>query len=243
MMKPTKDVEGIVLSIQDYKESDGLVKVLTQEGIITLLAKGIQKQTSKNRSIVQPFTKGKYTIDERNGLSLLYYGQTISYYYRIHEDLTISSLCFLLSECITLSKGKDIYTIFDTCLECFQNGDMNGYSYACYILKTILIQQGIAPYVDGCILCQRKDHLETLSINDGGFLCTTCNHGQYAARSKKEMIQFYSLMKVKEDDLNRFLETYDFNLDDCIYLATWFEKYMNVTLNSLTFLKSVRSFS
>ena len=55
-MKPTTEVEGIVLSVQDYRESDGIIRLLTQDKILSILARGIQKQTSKNRMITQVFS-------------------------------------------------------------------------------------------------------------------------------------------------------------------------------------------
>jgi len=33
-MKPTTEVEGIVLSVQDYRESDGIIRLLTQDKIL-----------------------------------------------------------------------------------------------------------------------------------------------------------------------------------------------------------------
>lgn len=241
MMKPTIDVEGIVLSVQDYKESDGIIKLLTKDGIISVLAKGIQKQASKNRAITQVFSKVKYTIDERkNGISLLYYGQTIKYYYRILEDLTTSSICFVLSECINKSRcDENVYYYFDKCLESFQLGLIDAYSYGCLVLKELISLEGVDPFVDGCIICQRKDHLETLSLDDGGFICTRCNHDRTLPRSKNEMIQIRSLFKVKIQDIDLFTSMYEFSLDDFIYWAEWLEKYTHIKIMSLDFLKAI----
>ena len=94
-MKPTTEVEGIVLSVQDYRESDGIIRLLTQDKILSILARGIQKQTSKNRMITQVFSHVRYTIEQKeNGLSLLYYGNVIDSHYKIMEDLMKSSIYF-----------------------------------------------------------------------------------------------------------------------------------------------------
>lgn len=243
-MKPTVEVEGIVLSVQEYKENDGIVKLLSRDGILSILAKGIQKQSSKNRIITQPFSKVKLTMEKREGLSLLYYGQSITYYYRVVEDLISSGVCFVLSQCISYSQfTNSTYDLLERCLVCFQTGEQQAYTYACLILRELIVKEGIAPYLDGCVLCQRKDHLETISLNDGGLLCSSCNHGRMLTRSKVEMIQMISLFKVKIEDIGRLIEMYDYTLDDFIYWAMWFERYMHLSLSSLTFLKSIQSMS
>lgn len=244
-MNKLSEIEGIVLSVQDYKESDGIIKFLTKDGVISILAKGIRKQNSKNRMITQPFCKVKYTLDlKEDGLSLLYFGNIITYYYRIGEDLVTSSICFMLSECMIRAGSNDvIYYFFDQCLNSFQLGLIEAYTYACLVLKEIILKEGIAPYVDGCVICQKTDHLETLSLESGGFICTTCNHDRYLPRSKKEMIQIRSLFRVKMEDIDRFNEMYEFTVNDIIFWGEWFERFMQTTITSLSFLKSVQAFT
>lgn len=242
-MKPTTEVEGIVLSIQEYRESDGIVRLFTQDGIFSVLARGIQKQTSKNRMITQVFSHVCYTIEQReNGLSLLYYGNVINSNYKIMEDLVTSSVCFIIAEVIMRFYGNStIYTLFDMCLRNFQKNDVKAYNYACLIMAQIIKKEGVAPFVDGCILCKRKDHLETLSVADGGFLCTTCNHDRILPRSKQEMIQIRSLFKVDEKDFVQLNEMFEFNLDDFIFWVEWLEKCIHFEVSSLKFLKSVKT--
>lgn len=139
-MKPTTEVEGIVLSVQDYRESDGIIRLLTQDKILSILARGIQKQTSKNRMITAVFSHVRYTIEQKeNGLSLLYYGNVIDSHYKIMEDLMKSSICFVLAEVITRFHGNPtIYMLFDKCLKEFQNDDAKAYNYACLLLAQII---------------------------------------------------------------------------------------------------------
>lgn len=242
-MKPTTEVEGIVLSVQEYRENDGIVRLFTQEKILSILARGIQKQTSKNRMITQVFSHVRCTIEQReNGLSLLYYGNVIDSNYKVMEDLTKSSVCFVLAEVIMHFYGNPtIYMLFDICLKEFQKKDSKAYNYACLLIAQIIKKEGIAPFVDGCILCKRKDHLETLSIEDGGFLCTTCNHDRILPRSKQEMIQIRSLFKADEKVFVQLNEMFEFNLDDLIFWVEWLEKCIHFNVSSLKFLKSVQT--
>lgn len=241
-MKPTTAVEGIVLSVQDYRESDGIIRLLTQDKILSILARGSETNFKESNDHTGVFTCALYDRAKENGLSLLYYGNVIDSHYKIMEDLMKSSICFVLAEVITRFHGNPtIYMLFDKCLKEFQNDDAKAYNYACLLLAQIIQKEGIAPFVDGCILCKRKDHLETLSVDDGGFLCTTCNHDRILPRSKQEMIQIRSLFKANEKDFTQLNEMFAFNLDDFIFWVEWLEKCIHFNVSSLKFLKSVQT--
>ena len=86
-------IQALVLSVGEYKDKDGLVKVLTTDSILTLYARGLFKPNSKNLRLVQPFSYNEFMIEDKTKMPLLLQGQTIHYYYHIQEDLFKSSCC------------------------------------------------------------------------------------------------------------------------------------------------------
>lgn len=80
-------IQALVLSVGEYKDKDGLVKVLTTDSILTLYARGLFKPNSKNLRLVQPFSYNEFMIEDKTKMPLLLQGQTIHYYYHIQEDL------------------------------------------------------------------------------------------------------------------------------------------------------------
>ena len=46
-----KEIDGIVVSCRDFKESSKLIDILTDEGIISLIAKGCKNLKNQNRLI------------------------------------------------------------------------------------------------------------------------------------------------------------------------------------------------
>lgn len=243
MMKPTDELEGLVLSVIEYKEKDGIVKLLTKDKVVSVLAKGIQKSSSKNRRLCLAFTKVRLYVEyKENGLSLLYHGEVVASYHHIMDSLVSSSVCFCLAQILEKSTiTKDLYDVFDQCLEAYHKNLEKAHTLACFVLREILIQEGIAPFVDGCVLCGRMDHLEALSDMDGGFLCSTCNHGKILTRSKNELIQIRSLFRVKKEQLDLFCSMYSMDVVDVVYWASWYEKYMHLSIASLSFLSSVQA--
>ena len=100
-------IQALVLSVSEYKDKDGLVKVLTTDSILTLYARGLFKQNSKNLRLVQPFSYNEFMIEDKTKMPLLLQGQTIHYYYHIQEDLFKSSCCFVLHDLISKTKKEE----------------------------------------------------------------------------------------------------------------------------------------
>lgn len=104
-------IQALVLSVSEYKDKDGLVKVLTADSILTLYARGLFKQNLRIYGLYSLFSYNEFMIEDKTKMPLLLQGQTIHYYYHIQEDLFKSSCCFVLHDLISKTKKKKIYFI------------------------------------------------------------------------------------------------------------------------------------
>ena len=234
--------EGIIVSVVDYKEKDGLVYFATPQGIQTLYARGIQTSTSKNKRLCNPFSRVRLTLEHKEGrqMDILIRGELLDYFYEIQEDLVAQSICFVLRDCLTRLKSDEIcYQYWLACWQSFQGKSDEAIAYACLTLAHALQLEGIEPYVDGCIRCHSKSKIETVSMKDGGFLCSDCNHVQ-VPWSKEDLKKFRGLFIVKPEVIEAFCTVYSFTISDFIYLARWFEHYEHVQLASIEFLQSIQ---
>lgn len=233
-------VTGIVLKVQDYKENDGLAWMLTEDEIICVRVRGIQKESSKLRSGCQPFLYANWQIEKRQqAMGLLIQVTPICFFYRFMDDLIIQALSFLLKDILLKTKqNQKLYSSFLEYLYTIQNQKDSVFTNACFVLKEVLCAEGIQPYVDGCILCHRKDALETISVKEGGFLCHYCNHDEKKI-SKEQMKKAYLLFKSSKERLDLLHENCHFDIQDCIFWAKWYEVFEQTHLTSLTFLKNV----
>lgn len=232
-------IQGLVLSTQEYKEKDALVRVLTDSEIFTLLEKGLYKKNAKNLRLAQPFSYNEFMIEQRNGLSLLLTGQTIQYYFHVQEDLLKSSVCFVVQDAIYRSKFHSQY--FDILLEVWNSAHKNlddFYFWACLALKCCIEMEGVQPYVDGCVHCS-KTKVETLSLKDGGFLCASCNHGQYPKWSSDELKKIRALIKCDVAHWQYVKTHFMFDIYDFLYLSKWIEYHSLRNLASLRFLSTI----
>ena len=179
-------------------------------------------------------------IEDKTKMPLLLQGQTIHYYYHIQEDLFKSSCCFVLHDLISKTKKEE--NLFNVVLDCWNAADKDledFYFWACIILKYCIEQEGIQPFIQGCVHCE-STRVETLSVKDGGFLCEKCNHNQCPKWSVEQLKKYRALFRCKEENLEYVKDHFNFNLDDLIYLAKWMEYHTHKNYPSIRFLESIR---
>lgn len=236
----TRDIDALVLKNEEYREKDAIVTVLTSQEILRIRARGVQSLQSKNRVICQPYSWVHITIDKKaNRFPLLLYGTTKRYYFHILEDLEIQTTCQVLNDLVHLGPiHTSFMNLVNTCWQAFHT-HTNGYTYACLCLKEIIHYQGIDPCVDHCVKCERTDHIEALSIKQGGFLCSYCNPSHVGKKSKADLIQIHSLFHVQPTAYASFCELYTLTLSDFIQWASWIGYHLNLKLPSLRFLTSI----
>ena len=87
------DVEGIVISEQDFKESSKIINVFTKEyGIIGIMAKGAKSLKSPLRSTTTKLSYGVFTIYyKEDKLSLLKEVNIKDNFKNILKDITVIS--------------------------------------------------------------------------------------------------------------------------------------------------------
>ncbi|MCO0831511.1 DNA repair protein RecO [Fructobacillus sp. W13] len=100
-------IEGLVLSTTAYRDNDLLVKVFTKdEGIITVMARGVKKSKSAMRPIGQPYTwvvlDGIYPKNKQ-GLGFANSVQESKIYRHVVEDLTTAAYAALIAKLVTVA--------------------------------------------------------------------------------------------------------------------------------------------
>lgn len=219
------NIEGLVIRIKDYKDNDQILDVLTPKyGVISLIARGTKKPGSKLHYLIS--SKYDFSFDYKDNKSIFMIinssliKSNISY-----DDALINAFVSIFYEIIV--RFKDMT-------------DLNTYYYLDYILNNInhknyfllgsifmsfiLKSHGINPYVDGCVVCNKK---KVVSINNdlGGFVCEGHNEGnipldvdllkQFRIICKagyKDMDSIIN-MDVSEDVFNAFMQFFIYNND------------------------------
>lgn len=114
------------------------------------------------------------------------------------------------------------------------------FTSACVFLNQLCLSQGIAPWVDSCVNCGRKDRITTLSLRQGGFLCVECmDRLQDVPWTRRQLQRFRRLCHAGMDQLDelRACERYDFS--DFCRLFAFFREYSGIRIRSFAFLEQV----
>lgn len=238
-MSLVNEIQGIVISNMEYRENDLIVYLLTPHGMISYLAKGALKQTSKNRICTQPYSYVNISLTQSK-LPVLTSGHVIESYYKIHQDLVKQSLCQVLCDCIKRTEIDEmLFLHFQKMLQYLQTDNEKAYTLVCICLKDILKKDGFGMHVNHCVLCHTQHNIETISIQDGGFLCHACNQNRYPVLKKEELIMYYSLFQYTENRLEEFIETYTFTIENILFLLSWYCQHEQIELKSISFLQTI----
>lgn len=232
---------GLVLSVEPYQEKNARVQFLCEDGLYTCMVRSLYSPKSKLQQVILPFCLlDAQIIQRKNAFDLMVSATIKKNYLAIYEDLKKNALCTCLMD--ALVSVHDCHLFYHECLAVFDElTRQNTYFSACWLVKKIIEKEGFMPYVDGCVRCFRKDHIETLSLKEGGFLCVECNQKRYVPLSKEELKKIYALFKAKEDNKEVLFYSYEYTFDDLMVLLDWFVYYQHSALDSYRFLNSIRN--
>ena len=172
------EVEGIILTSQDYGETSKIINVITKEnGIISMIAKGCKSIKSNLRSATDKLTYGKfYVYYKKDKLSILSNIDIIDNFKNIKKDITkISYATYLLELTGQVVKHSLKCEIFDLLINALIKINEN---YDPLVIMNILELKyldylGVMPIIDGCCKCGNTT-IKTLSSDAGGFICSKC---------------------------------------------------------------------
>lgn len=237
----------IMLSQNEYKDNDALIKTLSLEkGILTFIGKGLLKVESKNASACLPFSESTLTYDEKEGntLQILHSASLITSHRALREDLNKQTVMTVLSELTQqllkesddLSLIKDVYRVYTLCMATVETSEKYTHALS-FFLVSALVWLGIEPQVDECALCGERQ-VNSLSMDEGGFICVNCQKEiQSPLYSTEFLYSFRIVNKVTPDNFSRFMNytAPDKSIIDTLY--NFMQYHSNISLKSWVFLE------
>ncbi|MGL5296105.1 MAG: DNA repair protein RecO [Culicoidibacterales bacterium] len=168
-------IKGIVTRRIDFKENDEIISVYTPTlGRVPLLVRGAKRANSRYKALTQLFTYGDFTISQREGLSLLYQGETIDYFNQIKADYDKMSHAAYLCELVNqvsqdYEPDKELFEWFLAILQLYNTSvELAGLTHVFEL--QVLQRLGIGLQLYGCSICNSQ-HIVGLSLTMGGLVC------------------------------------------------------------------------
>ena len=238
-----KEIKGIVLKKQDYKEHDNLITVISNDDVFyTIHARGMNRITSKNASSALPFMESNLLIEDHDFKTILSLRSStpIYTYKKIREDLDKQSIASCICEYAYLMRNSEVYGLFALIKEALDILEKTNHPYIVYaiFLQKLMKYIGIEPFVDGCVKCCDIRLIRYFSIKHGGFVCENCGSDE-TIQSKECLHLIRVLMKAEYSHIDKI--TYElFDLEKVLILMIDFIKiYASLDCKGNQFLLSL----
>ena len=237
------EVEGIILTSQDYGDTSKIINVITKEYcIIGIIAKGCKNIKSSLRSVTDRLTYGNFNIFyKKDKLSVLSSVDVIDNFKNIKKDISkISYATYLLEltgQVIKHSSKLDVYDLLINGLIKINEG------YDPLVIMNIIELKyldylGVMPIIDSCSKCGSIYAIKTLSSDAGGYICSKCYKDEKMVSDKTiKLIRMYyyvdiskitklEVSKEAKQEINNFLNEY-------------YERYTGLYLKSKNFINNL----
>lgn len=177
MKMTTKEevIEAIILKKTVYKENDCILHIYSREyGKISVMAKGIQKMSSKNARACQELMISEMTLHVKKGISTLLRATPVDYLRHIRESLDSEIIANYIVEYFYryAEENQPIEKEYEQLSLSLKALDQGYDPLLIYLLFNVFILEnnGVSLDVDGCVKCG-STHVVSISLQDGGFLC------------------------------------------------------------------------
>lgn len=177
-----KTVKGLVLRSIRYGESDKLITILTEEGMIFFKARGIRSITSKNAAGCAAFVYSEFILDQRG--DKCYLRKALPLYSTIRAGASLRALA-LASYLAELSEdtardaetGKDVLRLLMNALYLLSKEDRPEDLIKSVFEMRLLAANGLMPHIEECAVCEKSvEECAVLYFRliDGDLICSDC---------------------------------------------------------------------
>ena len=201
------DIEGIVIKQNPYKEKDAMISVLTKDGIISFLARGVLSISSKNKSSCLPFSYSSFSLNSKVDKLSLTQGKLIKSYYHFYNSLEDLASVNLISECIVKfidEENTHLFEYLKNYLELLDQG-FDEITLTAIMLAQIVKNSGYDLDYSSCVKCGSKKDIVHVSYKDGGFICKKCLEKAHQVDSQEYLKSFRYLFMVPSSLMDHYV--------------------------------------
>lgn len=239
-----KKVEGIIISETNFGETSKIINLLTDDGIIGVMAKGAKSIKSPLRSYTLSLTYGEYNIYyHEDKLSTLKSADVINEFKNIKKDITLISymtyLCDLASQVMKQNQNKDIYNLLISSLKKIDNGLNPMIITNIYEIK-LLDYLGVGINFSECAKCGSMKNIITIDPDAGGYICQNCYTDEVIYEEKVlKMLKMYYLVEIDSISDLKISDSVIYAINN--FINIYYDRYTGLYLKSKKFLEEMTS--
>ncbi|MFV0249474.1 MAG: DNA repair protein RecO [Bacilli bacterium] len=237
-----REISGIIVSELTYSESSKIIKIITEDGIISCIAKGARGLKSELRATSTKLTYAKFNIIyKKDKLSTLISMDVINIFKKIKKDIDkISYASFMVelaTQVIMQNQDKEIINILISSIIKLDEGFDHVVITNILELK-FLDYLGVMPVVDCCAICGSKSSISTLAALSGGYVCKNCITNEKIVNEKTiKLIRMFYYVDISKIDKLEISSNIKKEINE--FLDNYYEKYTGLYLKSKTFLNNL----
>lgn len=238
-----KKIKGIIVNEFPFEDNSKIINIFTENGLISVIAKGAKKLKSPFFSTTTRFNYGEFNIIyKENGLSKLVDADTINNYNNIKKNIVLTGYVTYITELVIKvykhDSNKDIYKLYIDCLDKINSG-YDSEAIAIILRLKLLNYLGIMPIIDRCVSCGNKHDIVTISSYLGGYVCRNCLKSDKIVNTKTikliRMLYLVDISKINKLDISKnILNEIEEFIDD------YYDRYSGIYLKSKTLLETIK---
>lgn len=217
-MDDTK-VKGIVLNAQDYKDGDKLITILTPQGKISFVARGVKKTKAKLKPASMPFCFADFVLTQKNTSYILISADVIDSFFDITKDYDAYCIgCKMLELCNKLSQDdcSKLLVLLLKSLKLLSYEKVMPKIVFIKFLVELLTEQGFKLNLEKCASCSSDLMTKIyLDFNSGELVCPACKN-MYCQEISKQVFTILRLETNTDFEKISTLKFYDKQCDEVI---------------------------
>lgn len=179
-MNTEKKIEGICLTSIDYKENDKIVYLMTQEGKISAMLKGVKKPNAKLKMFCQPFCFAEYMLVYKGQMPVISNATLNKANFELLQDyekfeIASKGLKIVYDLSYQIQDNPALYSALCIFLNSLSKIENNYIHYLNIFLLKILEISGYGINLEYCSLCGDKlDEKSFFDVYQGQYYCSKC---------------------------------------------------------------------
>ncbi|MFN8523712.1 MAG: DNA repair protein RecO [Chloroflexota bacterium] len=251
MSRPrTLRCQGLVLRRHDVGESDRVVVMFTRErGKLRAVAKGARKTSSRKAGHLELFTHVDVLLEQRRDMDFVGQVDTLDSFRAIREDLTRTSLAYLVTELVDslTEEGDEQPELFDLtvqALESLQDAP-DPRLVVDHFAMQLLELLGFRPAIGECLRCgsELEPGSNFFSPFLGGALCPRCGPAEPSASAiaTPTLKLLRNLQRLRRPGSLRVVIPLDVQRETSRVLRELIERHSERRLRSTAFIARLRT--
>jgi len=173
--------KGIIIKKINFRETSIILDILTPEfGVISVMAKGIRNQKSKNIGLLEILNELELNLYKNPSSDwYIYKSSQIINAHLFNIDLSTGILMQAAVEVIrqiiiSIDDSQAIYELLETYLQFIRTVNKNGIAIFWRFLLKLYKVMGIEFNITNCIECSQRKHFFAYFPQKHGFICKDC---------------------------------------------------------------------